>query len=164
MTVRNDVILSPADQRLKAAFRGLVEAAGGQSAAAVAADKGQQAISGYGRPNCEAFPPVDVVRRLEAVTHGQAGHPHVTRILAAEAGYTLLRIPHGDQPVTIWSKHCAEIAKEAGDVVAGLCTDLADDNDVSPREARKRVHDVDEAIAALAKLRGALVARAEETE
>ncbi len=161
MSARNDVTLSAQMQRAKAAYRASVAACGGGDGTAATIGKSQQRVSLYGLPNSDAFPTLDAIVLQEAVSHGTPGHPHVTRFLAREAGYELFKLPGAEAEGTIWSRHCAEIAKEANEVVAGLCTDLAD-GEVSPREAKKRLPDVDEAIDALVRLRTSLIQRAEE--
>jgi hypothetical protein len=161
VSARIDVLLPPVLRRAKAAYRKSTEACGGQEEAAKATGKAQQRISLYGHANSDAFAPLDTIIAQEDAARGTPGHPHITRFLALEAGYGLFKLPGSEAAGTIWSKHAAEVAKEANEVVAGLCDDLADGK-VTPREAKKRVPDVDEAIEALVRLRTSLIQCAED--
>lgn len=161
MSKEYGVVNTPADQRLKAAFGKLLAAAGGPDQAAISTECRPNYLRDMANPNSNVFPPLRAVRDLESVTHGAPGHPHVTRLLALEAGYGLFRLPGSQGEGTVWAEHAAEIAKEANEVVSGLCTDLAD-GELSPREAKRRLVDVDEAIDALVRLRGALTEKAAE--
>lgn len=159
---RYDIKLSPRDRRIKAAFRDLVSACGGQEEAGGIAERGQQRISLYGHPNSDVFAPLDVVARLEAAARGAPGHPHVTRVLARDAGCELVLLPDAAQPGVAWSQHIAALAKEGGELMSAVCAALADDNDVSSAEARRALRDADELVAVAVSLRAALKIRAEE--
>ena len=161
MSACNTVQLPPDLQRAKAAFKRAVAAAGGQIDAGKAAGRNQSQISHYTNENTDAFAPLDVVLAIENVTRGTPGHPHVTRFLALEAGFGLFKLPGEAGAGTIWAQHGAAIAKEANEVVSKLCLDLAD-GDVDPREAKRLLPDVDEAIEALVALRESLKQRAED--
>ena len=103
----------------------------------------------------------DVVVKLEGVTHGAPGHPHVTRWLAREAGFALIPLAAPDAPTTVWSQHCARLLKEVGDIATGLGAALADDNDVDQREAQQLLAEADDMVDAAVTFRAALKARAE---
>jgi hypothetical protein len=156
------VTLSARALRLKAAMRDLVAACGGQEGAAASCGRGQQRISTYGQRNSDVFAPIDVIAALEAVARAEPGYPHVTRALAAEAGFALIALPDPYRPATKWSRFVAELAREAGETISGIAGDLADDNDVSPAEARGRLKDADELIEIAVQLRAALAQRAED--
>lgn len=163
MATERDIVHPPALQAGKAATKALIRAAGGQEAAEELTGKSQPRLSAYGGPNTDAFVPVDVVLALEAVTHGQPGHPHVTRWLAREAGFALLRLPrHVDGGAGGIHRAVSGVSKEAGEAVGLVCEALADDGELSPREIREKkiVANIDEAIDRLCDLR-ALVVRIE---
>lgn len=163
MGTERDLVHPPALQAGKAATRALIRAVGGQEEAAPLTGRSQPRLSAYCGPNTDAFIPVDAVLALEAVTHGHAGHPHVTRWLAREAGFALLRLPQFT-PAGGGAIHRAVsgVSKEAGELVGLVCDALADDGDLKPHEIRENwiVANIDDAIDRLCELR-ALVVRIE---
>ena len=161
MSADRTVVLPPALQAAKNAFKALTQAVGGQAAAAVETGKSQSRICNYGLTNTDEFAPIDVVRALEAVTHGQPGHPHVTRWLAREAGYVLVAIPSTDLPETIWSQRIAAALREVGALSAGIGDALSDDNDVSQEEAKRLLDEADANVEAAVTIREAIKRRAE---
>ena len=165
MATERDLVHPPALQAGKAATRALIRAVGGQEEAAPLTGRSQPRLSAYCGPNTDAFMPIDAVVALEAVTHGQPGHPQVTRWLAREAGYALLRLPRFAAPGSGDLHHAtSRVAKEAGEVVAATCDALADGR-LTRRESREKriLLNIDEAIDRLCELR-ALVAAIEEGE
>jgi hypothetical protein len=117
-----EIVHPPQLQGGKAATKALIRAFGGQEAAAAETGKSQARLSTYGGPNTPDFVGIDVVVSLEGRTHGTPGHPHVTRWLAAEAGYMLVAKPAALLATADW---CAAL----GDAVA-------DFNDVQERLLR----------------------------
>lgn len=85
--------VSVQEQRQARIVGELVKAAGGVEAAAEICDKSHSLFSAYQSPNDPRSIPLRDIEALEGVTHGQMGHPHVTRFLARQAGYTLLARP-----------------------------------------------------------------------
>jgi hypothetical protein len=160
MSHERDLVLTPRQQAAKAAFRDLVDAFGGQVAAAAETGRSQSRICAYGHRNMADFAPVDVVECLESRTDGTAGHPHVTRWLARQQGYGLVRLPDPGANATSWGLLASRLAKEGGDLTSGICADLADDNDVSPAEARARLRDAAELVRVAVELEHALKLRA----
>ncbi len=161
MSAERSVQHPPQLQAGKQAFSALVAAVGGQLPAEKYSGRAQSRISAYGGPNTDSFAPIDVVVKLEGVTHGTPGHPHVTRWLAREAGYALVQLPAPDAPSTVWSQHGATLLKEVGDIASGLGAALAGDNDLDKREAKRLLADADEMVDAAVAFRAALKARAE---
>lgn len=171
---RGSVLLPPRLRAGKAAFRELVAAFGGQVAAADETGKSQSRICDYGHRNCPDFAPIDVVVRLESETAGCADHPAVTRWMARQAGFALVKLPDveflsarssgfGGPPDRLhsnWGLLVSNLAKEAGTVTSGICADLADDNDVSPEEARQRLTAAAELVRVAVALEHALRVRA----
>lgn len=162
MSTSRDIIHPPHLQAGKWASKALMRAAGGQEACEEYSGKSQGRLSSYGGPNTDAFMPIDVVASLEAVTHGHPGHPHVTRWLAREAGYGLAPLPRPDLAGTKWGRLIARLGKEAGELIEGICTDLDDDNDVAPDEARRRIADAADLVRVAVEIEAALKARAAE--
>lgn len=127
MSADRNMVHRPADQALKVAWRKLVEAYGGQVAAAAYLGRGQSLISDYGNVNTAPFAPVNLIAALEAVTHGLPGHPIMTRELARAAGYMLVPMPQAEGVSTgAVMQLVAAQAKEAGGVTASAIDALAD--------------------------------------
>lgn len=148
----------PEDQAAKVSAQQLVRAAGGVEASAMHCRSDMRRLSEYGRPDNDCFMPIDVAKDLEAITHGVVGHPHVTRYLARQAGYTLVPLPSLDL-VRVADLHaaCAAHAKEHGEATArvigllgvpGLTVDLLD----------RAIEEVDQGIEESVKLRALLLA------
>jgi hypothetical protein len=154
------IIHPPHLQGAKAAFRELVAAFGGQVPASVETGKCQSRISAYGHRNTTDFPPLDVVDALEERTHGLPGHPHVTRWLARRRGCELVRLPDPAMPETVWSSMVSRLAKEAGELMSGVCHDLGSENDISPAEARGRLVDAADLVRVAVEIEAALKQRA----
>lgn len=161
MSDARSIVHPPELQAGKAASKALIRAFGGQEAAEAHTGKSQSQLSAYGGRNTPFFMPIDVVAALEGSTHGLPGHPHVTRWLAREAGYGLVRLPDAKAPPTQWSGFIAQLGKEAGEVINGICTDLISENDVSPAEAATRLGDAADLVRIAIEIEAALKARAE---
>ncbi|SMF70647.1 phage regulatory CII family protein [Allosphingosinicella indica] len=161
---RRMVQLPPELQAGKARSKSLIRAAGGQEAAAEVTGKSQARMSSCGVPNTADFLSIADVRSLEAVTHGTAGHPLVTRWLASEAGYALVRLPGAGQPETAWSQRAAKLLREGGDIISGIGAALENDNDVCGKEAAALLNEADELVAIAVEIQSALKARARGTD
>jgi hypothetical protein len=145
---------APDKQALKLASKRLGQAAGGVEAAANYCRVGKSLLSEYGSRNNETFMPIDVVADLEAVTHGTAGWPLVTRMLAAEAGCALVELPKPTAPDANWFAQLGKLCSETGDVINRLGEALADGN-VCAADVRKLnlLSECDDAIGALVNIR-----------
>ncbi|AYJ85318.1 hypothetical protein D3Y57_04690 (plasmid) [Sphingomonas paeninsulae] len=117
---------TPAKQAVKAASKALVRAAGGLEAAAEFSRPNKSVLGEYGRPEGDCFMPVDVVEDLEAITHGQAGHPIVTRHLAARAGYALVKLPTASDIDSDWLAQVGRLVSDSGAIIAGISSAAAD--------------------------------------
>jgi hypothetical protein len=117
---------TPAKQAAKAASKALVRAAGGLEAAAEFSRPNKSVLGEYGRPEGDWFMPIDVVEDLEAITHGQAGHPIVTRHLAARAGYALVKLPNATEIDTDWLEQVGRLVGDSGAIIAGISKAAAD--------------------------------------
>lgn len=158
MSADRSIALSPRQRLHKRAAKALVEAVGGVEAAAEFCRAGKSQLSDYGNANVATFMPSDVIADLEALVP----EPAVTRMLARAAGCELLRLPEACSAGGPWAGFVAELAKEMGELVSGVCQDLADDNDLSPQEASRRLSDAADLVRVAVNLEAALKARADE--
>ena len=126
MSSHNDIVHPVPLQRVKASTKALIRAAGGLEACQEATGKSTSTLSRYQSINDEAFAPIDVVVTLEGITHGHAGHPPVTRLLADLAGYALFRKPQVDVHGHDLLELLAGQSRMAGGIASGICTALAD--------------------------------------
>ncbi|MXO64875.1 hypothetical protein [Altericroceibacterium endophyticum] len=141
--------------------RELIAGVGGLEPASDITDLSTSQLGRYQSKHERDSMPARVIEQLEAVTHGQASHPVMTRHLARRQGFVLVPLPNALPGEGEWNRHIARLSQKAGDLIAGLATDLADDQDVSPREAKKRIAPADRLVEIAAELRAALIARAE---
>src|SRR5206468_710369 len=107
-------------------------------------------------PNVPAYPPLDVIDALEERTHGTEGWPHVTRWLCRRRGGIFLPLPKVRGAAARWGRLVAALGKDAGNLINGICTDLDDDNDVSPAEAAKRLKGAGELVRVAVEVEAAL--------
>ncbi len=137
---------------LKAAFRRLTKAAGGQESAASITRVDFQRIGRYGRPHETMFAPTDVVADLEA----DAGDPLVTRAMADLQGYLLVPKPPAEGDLE-WVKHLGALGKESGEAIVGLskivgCGDTTiTANEIQKMELRREVAEAMEVLAQIDK-------------
>jgi hypothetical protein len=149
-------------QSAKLAFAALVDAFGGQVAAAEQTGKSQSRISAYAHANMADFPPIDVVDALEARTVGTAGHPQVTSWLARRRGFELVRLPDPSAPPMAWTALVSEVIGNCGELTAGILADLSADNQVSPPNAWRRLKDASELVRLAVEIEARLKAAAAE--
>lgn len=147
--------LSPDDQMLSAAAKALIRAAGGLEAAAEATGVSKSTLHRYSSVTCAEQMPVHVVAALEAVTHGSADHPQVTRVLARRAGYTLYRRAEDSDPCADLLGQLAVQAKESGDIANQVCLAIRD-GAVEPGEAAAIIREIDDLELVLAEMRAGL--------
>ena len=117
--------LSPAELALKLACREAVKAAGGQDFVARETGRTQSRISDYCSPNAREFMPADLVRKVEALSAGAPGHPHVTRALARAQGGAFVALPNNSAPAVSFDtpqlgQWLALVAGESSDVIGLL--------------------------------------------
>jgi hypothetical protein len=161
MSGERTIVHPPHLQDAKEATDMLVDSFGKQQDAAKLVGRAQSRVSDWGGKNTPDFIPLDAIDALEARTVGLPGWPHVTEWLCRRRGGIFLRLPSLGAG-GCWGRMTATLAKEAGDLTSGLCADLADDNDVSPAEARRRLKDAAELVRIAVELEAALKARAGE--
>lgn len=159
MSGDRSIVHPPHLQDAKVATDALIDAFGKQQSVAELVGRSQSRVSDWGRNNTPDFIPLDAIDAIEARTEGLPGWPHLTSWLCRRRGGIFLRLPSLSAS-GCWGRMTARLAKEAGAVTSGLCADLADDNDVSPAEARKRLKDAGELVRIAVELEAALKARA----
>lgn len=124
------------DQALKRATRDLVAAVGGCELAAGLCRVGKSQLAAAGSINePDRFMPVDVLRDLVAVSHGQPGQLALLAFLAAEAGCVLVPVKAG--PALDPLQAIAALSKENAELVAAMATPGA-----SPRRIMAEAEDV----------------------
>lgn len=139
------------DRALKTLFRVLVAEAGGLDAAAACVRVGRSRLAEYYALDGDAFAPVDVVARLEAIV----GRPLVTAELARRAGCALE--PLGGGALGRIDVLLARVGAEVGQVNAAYAEALADGGLCAADRARL-AREAAEARNALDALLGALQA------
>lgn len=130
---RARAVLPHAEQRQAAAAKKLVQAAGGGEAASAQTGKSEAQLSRYGRSNYADNMPASVIEALESVSHGTHGHPVMSRYLAQQQGYTLIRLPDAHASGADMLRLVARQAKESGDITSAMITAL-EDNHLSPAQ------------------------------
>lgn len=139
------------DRALKTLFRALVTEAGGLDAAEACVRVGRSRLAEYYHLHGNAFAPVDVVARLEAIV----GRPLVTAELARRAGCALEALPAGAAAGRI-DVLLARVGAEIGQVNAAYAEALADGGLCADDNARL-AREVAEARNALDALLGAVL-------
>lgn len=159
MTTRHDVRLDPDLIDLKIATDKLVSANGGPAKAGIAIGIDQRRVSERASRDTDVFMNIKDVAQLEDRTSSMAGHPHVTRALAARQGFLLVKVPQALDGGGAFSASVMTLTVELGDVANGICRALANDGEIDPREAVSILEQIDELDAASAALRLMLEAR-----
>lgn len=139
---------------LKAALLELVEGLGGHIRSGEIAETTKGTVQRWTDADGEAagvYPGVQKIRVLEAAYAAKGGEPVVTRFLAHEAGYALVRV-EGRSALAL-QLMAALAGGEMGDVMRAIHDAMADDGALSPAEAGRIVAEADEAMSALAGVR-----------
>jgi hypothetical protein len=159
MSTSSPVLSVAQAHRLKGATRALIAAAGGVDGVAATLAMSRSQVSNYQNVSEPSFMPIDKVAALEALDGVEA---HVTMALAAMTGRAVVQLPTADDDVA-WTKALGSLAKEIGEVMAGVGAALADDGQVSvaERDTLNILKDVNEAASRLATLRAMLLRSAE---
>lgn len=136
-------------RRLKGATRLLIRDIGGlEPAAAIAGCS----VGQMGRYQHVDSPDSITIDKVVALESAEGVFPHVTQAIAAACKHILVPRPVilGDGT---WAAHLATTCKEAGDLLSGLGTALANDGKVSADEAERLLPEVDQALSAITALR-----------
>jgi hypothetical protein len=150
---------------LKLATRDAVKAAGGQEFVGAETGRAQSRISDYCSPNAREFMPLDVAAKVEALSHGTPGHPHITRALARAAGADFVTssceaASAGCDDLTLL---LADVAGESGDLIRALALGSGSParaalriRDMSPDQRAGVARELDQLVDVLAGIRGEL--------
>lgn len=157
MSEPRDLILSPREQDLKVATDKAVEAAGGQGKDRVPTyvSRVQSIVSDWCSPNTKRFIPIDAVVEVEARSHGQPGHPHITRVLCQRAGGVFVPLPKAAASKGTTLQQLAEVTHEHGELVMAVCRSIAGDG-LTPPAVAKAIKEIDDLVADAMALRAQL--------
>jgi hypothetical protein len=155
---------APDKQALKRETRALIKAAGGLEAAATLCRPGKTQLGNYQSFNADDYMPIDVVADLEAVTHGTAGWPILTRRLATMAGGAFVELPEPDAMDRGWYAELGTLAADQAGISQRICMAVSNDDDVDAAEVKKLrlIEACDDAILHLVNLRARFERIAEE--
>lgn len=142
---------------LKVAFEELVDLVGGQIPAEANCRASQSSIQRWGSTtpdNEERFPPLDVVRDLEAI----AGDAVVTKMMASMAGLTVVTLPSVARPADLFTA-LSDLSREASELTAAICAGFNDGKfcDLDAAKARSECDDVIERAAQMRALLNTIV-------
>lgn len=137
---------------LKVAFEELVDLVGGQISAEANSRASRSSIQRWGSTTAEheeRFPPLDVIRDLEAV----AGDPVVTKMMANMAGLTVVALPSVARPADLFAA-LSDLSREASELTAAICAGFNDGKfcDLDAAKARSECDDVIERAAQMRAL------------
>lgn len=145
--------MKPERLALKRAFAETIKGVGGLEAAAGFCRVGKSVLGDAQNINCpDRWPSIDVIADLEPLAREREGWPHVTRALCRELGGTFVLLPTGPAGAGDFLRTAGQLSSEAADVTNGVCSALADDQRIDPREAteiRTQIADAQALLAAL---------------
>lgn len=150
--------MTPERINLKRATADLIKGCGGLEAAAGFCRVGKSVLGdnqSVNRP--DSFIAIDVVQDLEPLARARDGWPHVTRALASQLGFALVKLPDAVPGGTDLLLLLARLSKEGGDIAAAICAAVAD-HVVTPAEARDVRRQVREQIEVAVQLDAVLAA------
>jgi hypothetical protein len=146
--------------RLKIATRKAIKAVHGTEMAAEITGSRQQRMSDCQLPNTPDFLRLDEAHALDESSRGSADFPAITRAMARNHGFALLPLidDAGALGEGEWHQAIAAVSREANEAVARVCSALPEG--VTPEEIHEGqiIEEIDDAIAALARLRALAVA------
>ncbi|CAN5338236.1 hypothetical protein BH10PSE12_BH10PSE12_03000 [soil metagenome] len=132
---------SPEDLAIKLGTKDAIRAAGGQEFVAGEVSKSQSRLCDYGLQNTCDFIPANDIRKVEAMSAGAPGWPHITRVLARAQGFVLVPVPQGAEDPDGLTRCVMTLAAELGDVSRGVSEALSSSGDgaqdVTPAEAKR---------------------------
>ena len=135
---------------LKASFRDLVDAVGGNVRAAKVSRADGARLSRYGSIHESMHAPIDVVMDLEQEALKAGGEPLGTRALAEHHCFNLVPKAKADTSID-FTAHLGAVAKETGEAISTLGIAIADGH-VTPQEATAALGEAREAQRKLACL------------
>jgi hypothetical protein len=129
-------------QTLKAAYRRLIELAGGLEAAAGITRINKTTLGVCAQPGKDFHLPGDVIIDLEK----EVGEPLVTRFLAMKAGYELLPLAGRGPSATIDPTHMiVRLARKVGDFAKSV-EDMDEDGVREPHELRRCIAEMTDVV------------------
>lgn len=153
------ILHPPHLQDAKEASQMLVSAFGGQVAVAALFERSRhQRYSDVGLKNTPDFLTIAEVDALEARTQGMPGWPQVTNWLCRRRGGVFVILPRADSEDDA-AQCIIEMMSELGDVSREITTSLAD-REISAREAKRILDQLDDVDRVSSRLRTLLMARA----
>jgi len=148
---------SPALARIKArGVRPAIAASGGIDGAGATAQRQRSVAGDWNNINHTAFPPVDCAHALDEVALATTGRAPILEACAAELGCVVFRLPDCNGADDALAMGLIAATGEFGDIAHAI-TDGLRDGTLTPRERDAAVAQVDEAQAALVRLRTLLV-------
>lgn len=144
--------MTPALARIKRAVREAVSRCGGVDGAGATAGRCRSVAGDWNNLNAPAFPPLDCALALDEVAIATQRPPAILSALAAELGHACFRLPDAGIGGDALTGAMIEASAEFGDIAAEI-RDATRDGAVSERERQAITAQVDEAMAALARLR-----------
>lgn len=150
---RHDARNTPDNLSIKAATGALIDAVSGEIKAAGYTRVGRSSLQAYVSPNTDAFIAADVIVDLEKRAVGSIGWPQVTRELARQQGYVLVKVPEASVATADLHRHAGDHAKEASDVTSRILL-AASRGKLTPRliEEHDLVRECREAVDAAVRL------------
>jgi len=127
---------TPEKLKLKRAFAEVVKGAGGVEASAGFCRVGKSVLSDQSRPESESFPAIDVVADLEPLARNRPGWPHITRELAGQLGFALVKLPEALPDGADLLILLGGLGQSFGQVSSEVCDALSDGR-VQPPEATR---------------------------
>lgn len=137
---QNNHPLSPMEQHEAQLVRDLVEQAGGLKNAAYFTGKSTSHIGRYQSPNDHDSITLRDIRKLEECTVGKGGHPLITRYLANQNGFVLIKLPTDNPSPGQLMKYIGAMTKELGEVSKHILDALAD-GEIDSDEARGAIEE-----------------------
>lgn len=125
MTDRS-ILFPVADQELKTASRLLSRNYGGQAAMAAVLGRRQQHYSDCTNANVDCWLTIQEAAILEDSTRDMAGHPPVTRAMAARQGFALVRVPDALPDTGDLLELIGALATESGEVTGAIVAAVRD--------------------------------------
>ena len=144
--------LSPDEQALSLATKRAIQAAGGLEVCARETGLSTSQLSRCCSPHERDSITERDAATIEAIGHGQAGHPHILRARARLLGFLLIKLPEcADDPDGLLQS-VMELTAELGDVAQAI-NEAMRDRVVTDREARAALDQLSDLDQASAKLR-----------
>lgn len=144
--------MTPVGARLKPGVIAAIGAIGTIEKAAAQVERKKSWVGEWNTLHGPAFPPVDAAVALDAVSVAKGDLPPITRLMAAENGFVLVRESTAEGEGDLTDHWCA-VTREASDVMTALVE--ADRNGLDPKRRAVAINEarqLQEAAASLVAL------------